>query len=80
MPEEKLKAGLSDLTNCKKFFNNVVFIPINATVPKKEVDIMIKRMLGIVNRYQLLAEYMSKVQNRPLDAKITPPLMAQAKL
>jgi energy-coupling factor transporter ATP-binding protein EcfA2 len=64
MPEEKLKAGLPDAANCKKAFNNIVFLPVNPSIPKKEMDIMIKRVLGIVNRYQLLAEFMSKAKNR----------------
>ena len=39
---------------------NVIYLPVNITVPKKEMDIMIKRVLGICYRYQLLAEYRSK--------------------
>jgi GMP synthase-like glutamine amidotransferase len=39
---------------------NVIYLPVNITVPKKEMDIMIQRMLGICYRYQLLAEYKSK--------------------
>jgi hypothetical protein len=52
--------------------NNVIYLPVNLTVPKKEMDIMIQRMLGICYRYQLLAEYKSKQQNQPLDSKAMP--------
>jgi energy-coupling factor transporter ATP-binding protein EcfA2 len=60
MPEEKLKEGLANTVNCQKMFNNVCFLPVNFSIPKKEMDIMIKRTLGICSRYQLLAEFLSK--------------------
>lgn len=46
--------------NCEQFMNNVVYLPVNMTLPKKELETMIKRFLGISYRYQLFAEYMSK--------------------
>lgn len=60
MPKDKLEQGLKPAINCEKFMNNVVYLPVNMTVPKKELDLMIKRFLGIAYRYQLFAEYMSK--------------------
>ncbi len=60
MPKDKLAEGLQPVTNCQKMMNNVIYLPVNLTVPKKEMDIMIQRMLGICYRYQLLAEYKSK--------------------
>jgi hypothetical protein len=80
MPEDKLAQGLQPVTNCEKMMKNVVYLPVNITVPKKEMDIMIKRVLGICYRYQLLAEYRSKQLNQPLDAKAMPIRMGQAKL
>ena len=80
MPKDKLAQGLQPVINCQKAMNNVVYLPVNLSVPKKEMDIMIKRMLGICYRYQLLAEYKSKQLNQPLDEKSLPMRMGQAKL
>lgn len=78
MPEAKLKEGLTDTVNCKKMFANACFLPVNFSIPKKEMDIMIKRTLGIISRYQLLAEYLSKKKNIPLPHQNHP--IAAAKL
>jgi hypothetical protein len=51
MPEDKLAQGLQPVTNCQKFLKNVLYLPVNLSVPKKEMDIMIKRFLGICYRY-----------------------------
>lgn len=67
MPKDKLELGLKPAVNCEKFMNNVVYLPVNMTVPKQELDVMIKRFLGIAYRYQLFAEYMSKQLNKPLQ-------------
>ena len=80
MPEEKLKEGLKPATNCKKVFKNIVNLPVNFSVPKKEMDIMIKRVVGIFYRYQILAQSMSKAQNKPLPSTFVLPILAQPKL
>ena len=41
MPKDKLAEGLQPVTNCQKMMNNVIYLPVNLTVPKKEMDIMI---------------------------------------
>lgn len=70
MPEDKLQLGLKPAENVKKAFNHMVFLPVNFSIPKKEMDVMIKRTLGILYRYQLLAEFMTKAQNKPFNFKI----------
>jgi hypothetical protein len=69
MPKEKLAQGLQPVSNCQKILNNVVYAPVNPWVPKKEMDVTIRRLLGICYRYQLLAEFKSKQLNQPLEAK-----------
>ena len=78
MPIDKLEQGLKPATNCEKFMNNVCYLPVNLTVPKHELNIMINRVLGIVYRYQLFAEYMSKHVNKPIQSSVRP--IAHAKL
>lgn len=80
MSEDKIKAGLQPPVNCQKLLKNVLYLPVNLSVPKKEMDIMIKRFLGICYRYQLMAEFLSKQQNKPIEAKAVPPTMGPAKL
>lgn len=80
MPKEKLALGLKEPTNVHKFLKNVVYMPVTSVTPKKPNEINITRLLGILNRYQLMAEYLSKQQNLPFEKKSAPAKMGTAKL
>lgn len=51
MAPEKLKEGFKAPVNCQNLFRNIVFLPVNTSIPRKDVDFMIKRILGIISRY-----------------------------
>jgi hypothetical protein len=76
LPKDKQDIGLAPPTNCQKMMKNIVFLPCHLAVPKREMDIMIKRFQGICFRYHLLAEFMSKQRGLTLAAK-TPQLQAK---
>lgn len=67
MPLHKIEEGFKPALNCRSLFNNLVFLPVNFSIPRKEMDVMIKRVLGIVQRYQLLASFVAKAKNQPLE-------------
>jgi hypothetical protein len=67
MPLSKIEEGLKPPQNCRNLFKNLVFLPVNFSIPRKEMDVLIKRVLGIVQRYQLMASFVAKSKNQPLE-------------
>ena len=63
MPLSKIEEGFKPALNCRSMFNNIVFLPVNFSIPRKEMDVMIKRVLGIVQRYQMMASLVAKAKN-----------------
>jgi hypothetical protein len=67
MPLSKIEEGFKPAQNCRNLFKNLVFLPVNFSIPRKEMDVLIKRVLGIVQRYQLMASLVAKAKNQPLE-------------
>jgi hypothetical protein len=58
VPEDRV-ALLGNLPNVRSMFDQAAYLPVNMTVPKEQMDLMIKRVLDIFARYQQLADHFS---------------------